>query len=109
MICRASFKISLISLPKEEIKDILKTVRKNNVLTSSPPRGSKPLSASYVKIMTASTFYSCSVLNPKVVNDLLPYRVNIYPPPPQPLRTKTRKEEFKKGENTSNGIEMSLS
>jgi hypothetical protein len=31
--------------------------------------------------MTASTFYSYSMLNPKVVNDLLPYRVNMYPYP----------------------------
>lgn len=73
----------------------------------SPPRGSKPLSASYVKIMTASTFYSYSVLNPKVVNDLLPYRVNIYPHPF--VQKKKGKEELKKGENMSNGIEMSRS
>lgn len=45
--------------------------------------------------MTASTFYSRSILNPKVVNDLLPHRVNIYPPP----RTQKKIEKKdKKGE-----------
>jgi hypothetical protein len=68
--------------------------KKINDLTSSPPRGSKPLSASYVKIMTASTFYSYSVLNPKVVNDLLPHRVNIYP---QPFVPKKNEKKNKKG------------
>ena len=51
--------------------------------------------------MTASTFYSYSVLNPKVANDLLPYRVNIYP---QPYVAKNKNEKKNKIGGWGGGI-----
>jgi hypothetical protein len=68
---------------------------KNKAISSSPLRRSKPLSDSYVKIMTGFTFHSYSMLNPKVVNDLLPHRVNIHPPPRTKKKIEKEKEKGK--------------
>jgi hypothetical protein len=59
--------------------------------------------------MTASTFYSYFMLNPKVVNDLLPRRVNIHTPPRNTPLKKRKGKERRKGKNRSRSIEMSPS